>query len=122
MFLFVINFVSFFHLVPIIPAFCIASAKMIVNLSNKINNVKAKKILPFVIISVVGTFGIISTTLLITMNVNSNYYNVYSFLVQYLLYQVNNLDNNDTENNTTIMGRHWTTGFFGFQYLYLIWI
>lgn len=112
MFLFVINFVSFFHLVPIIPAMCIASAKMIVDLSNKINNVKAKKILPFAIISVVGTFGIISTTLLITMNVNSNYYNMYSFLVQYLLYQVNNLDNTDNENNTTIMGRHWTTGFF----------
>jgi 4-amino-4-deoxy-L-arabinose transferase-like glycosyltransferase len=35
-FLFLINFASFFHLIPLLPLFCIAAAKMTIDLSNRI--------------------------------------------------------------------------------------
>ena len=112
LFLFAINFVSFFHLIPVIPIFCISFAKLIVDVSNKIKNAKIKFITPFVIISGIGIFGLVGTTMLITLNVNLFYFNIYAFLVQYLLNE-NNSNLDDPEGNEiTIIGRHWTRGFY----------
>ncbi len=81
LFLFVINFVSFFHLIPIFPIFCIAAGRMIVDLSNRFNGSTIRKVLPFVIISIIGIFGITSITLIIDTNVTSNYYKAYAYIV-----------------------------------------
>jgi Ca2+/Na+ antiporter len=114
-FLFLINFVSFFHLIPLLPLFCIAAAKMMIDLSNRIKNVKVRKILPFATISAIGIFGLISTTMLITSNVTSSYFKVYSFLVLYLANQIG-LDNpddpTDKDDKIAIVGRHWTQSFY----------
>jgi hypothetical protein len=114
-FLFLINFVSFFHLIPLLPLFCIAAAKMMIDLSNRIKSVKVRKILPFAIVSAVGIFGLISTTMLITSNVTSSYFKVYSFLVLYLANQIgpNNPDDpTDKDDKIAIVGRHWTQSFY----------
>jgi hypothetical protein len=116
-FLFLINFVSFFHLIPLLPLFCIAAAKMTIDLSNRIKNIKVRKIIPFAIISAIGIFGLASTTMLITSNVTSSYFKVYSFFVSYVANQMlndNHLDLTGKANDDKVamVGRHWTRGFY----------
>jgi hypothetical protein len=119
-FLFVIDFVSFFHLILLLPAICISTARLIVDFSNKVKKVKFQQILPFTIISIIGVFGLVSITILITLNVNSSYFDVYAFLVQSLVNHHNQLDkNNDHETFGTadedkliMLGRHWTRSYF----------
>jgi hypothetical protein len=116
-FLFIIDFVSFFHLIPLLPALCIAAARMIVYLSNRISYKKIQQRLPFVIILAIGVFGLANTTMLITTNVTSNYFEVYASIVQYLANEekVNDRNNNHNNNDnimTSMIGRHWTRGLF----------
>jgi hypothetical protein len=116
-FLFLINFVSFFHFIPLLPLFCIAAAKMMIDLSNRIKNMKVRKIIPFALISAIGIFGLVSTTMLITSNVTSSYFKVYSFLVSYLASQIgldyhNDLTDKDDDDKITMVGRHWTQSFY----------
>jgi hypothetical protein len=116
-FLFLINFVSFFHLIPLLPLFCIAASKMTIDLSNRIKNIKVRKIIPFAIISAIGIFGLVSTTMLITSNVTSSYFKVYSFLISYVVNQIlhdNQLDLTGKANDDKIVmvGRHWTQSFY----------
>jgi hypothetical protein len=116
--LFIMDFVSFFHLIPLLPAFCIAAARMIVYLSNRISYKKIEQILPFVVILAIGAFGLTNTTMLITTNVTSNYFAVYASIVQYLVNEDkidddnSNNNNNDNVATTKMIGRHWTRGLF----------
>jgi hypothetical protein len=116
-FLFIIDFVSFFHLILLLPAFCIVAARMIVYLSNKISCKKIQQILPFVVILAIGSFGLANTTMLITTNVTSGYFEVYASFVQYLANEdkINDDNSNNNKNNDnviTMIGRHWTRGLF----------
>jgi hypothetical protein len=74
---------SYYHLIPILPALCIGAARLI-ELSKKIPPKKIQPVLPFILISIVGIFGLITTTMLITTNVNSSYFEAAAFLTQYL--------------------------------------
>jgi 4-amino-4-deoxy-L-arabinose transferase-like glycosyltransferase len=95
-FLYLIGFVSYWHLIPLIPAFCVAAARIIVNLSNKINYKKiVQQILPFVTILGIGIFGLVNTTILITSSNNSSYFQAAAFVAQYLA----NNNNKDADNN-----------------------
>jgi hypothetical protein len=58
--------------------------------------------LPFTIISVIGIFGLISTIMLITMNLNSSYFDVYAFVVKNVVNSSNN--NNDYQNKVSLLG------------------
>ena len=78
-FLYAIGFVSYWHLIPIFPALSIAAAKMIADLSNmgiiankKKNKKNIQQILPFLVISGIAIFGVLSTTKLISENTNVN--------------------------------------------------
>jgi hypothetical protein len=96
-FLYAIDYVSSFHLMPLIPAFCIAASRLLVEITGKIRIIKKKKlqqILPFAIISGIIIFGLVSTTMLITTNVNSSVYKALAVIVQ-------KLPNKDDANNTT---------------------
>ena len=75
-FLYLIGFVSSYHLIPLLPVFCIAGAILIADISNKIRIKKKvqKMLLPFIIVSAIGIIGLINTTTLITTNVNSSYF------------------------------------------------
>jgi Dolichyl-phosphate-mannose-protein mannosyltransferase len=75
---------SYYHFVPILPALCIGAARLIEFLSRKITTKKMQRVLPFVLISGIGMFGLISTIMLITTNVNSSYFKAAAFLPQYL--------------------------------------
>jgi hypothetical protein len=121
-FLITINFASFFHLVLLLPAFCIAASRLIVGLCNGLKNPHIKRISPIAIISIIGVFGLISTTMLINSNVTSSFFLTYSNIVKYLTSQTN-IDNEivaganggtiPTNNDKiTMLGRHWTRTFF----------
>jgi hypothetical protein len=95
MFLYLIGFVSQWHFIPIIPAACIAAARLIDYLSNRIRNKRIEKVLlPFIIISGIAIFGLTSTTMLIATTDNSSYFEAAAFVVQYL-----HDDNNSNSNN-----------------------
>ena len=119
-FLFIIDFVSFFHLILLLPIICISAAKLIVDLSGKVKKINFQRILPIAVISIIGAFGLGSITALITLNVNSSYFDVYAFVVQYLVDHHNQLDNNKDyetigsfdEDKLVMLGRHWTMGYF----------
>ena len=84
-FLYFIGYVSLYHLIPLLPAFCIASAILIEWLSNKISKKEIQKILfPFIMTSGMCIVGLISISMLITTNANFAYFKAAAFIVQYL--------------------------------------
>ncbi len=104
-FLYFIGYVSSFHLMPLVPAFCIAASRFLVELPDKIRIIIKKKyyykiqqILPFAIISGIITFGLVSTTMLITTNVNSTVYKTLAILVQ----KLPNKQDDDTNNTNPV--------------------
>jgi hypothetical protein len=97
-----IGYVTYFHLIPLLPAFCIAGARLIGEISNKITNKQIPQVLlPVAIISAIGIFGFITIAMLITINVTPIYFKAAAFLTQHLQ-QIKDFDNN---NNITIIGR-----------------
>jgi hypothetical protein len=118
--LFAIDFVSFFHLILLLPAICISAARLIMDLSNKVKKIKFRRILPFAIISIIGVFGLVSITILITLNVSSSYFDMYAFIVQSLVNHHNQSSKNKdqetfgtvNEDKLTMVGRHWTRSYF----------
>jgi Dolichyl-phosphate-mannose-protein mannosyltransferase len=95
-FLYFVGFVSIFHLLPIIPVFCIAAARLIVYTLSKIHMKMLKQILPFVVILAVSIFGLVTNTTLIMSNDNSPYFKAAAFVTQY----IQDSDNNAVDNNT----------------------
>src|SRR5436309_9814174 len=85
-------------------------------MSRPFKNRKLNKILPYVLVSVIGLFGIVSTTLLISLDMTSFHYQVISFIgneIQKTTASVN--DNNSTDNGDksrdtkilTVLGRNY---------------
>jgi hypothetical protein len=93
-FLSVTGFVQYFYWIPILPAFSIATARIIAYLAKKrINGKKLQQIVLFVITSGIGIFGLVSTTALVISNVSSQF-EAAAFVAKYL--QINNNNNNIT--------------------------
>lgn len=88
-FLYFAGFVSFWHLIPLFPIFCIASSIVIEKLWKKINVKKIKHILLFSII--LGGFfvGMLYLTVKMITSDNSIHYKAVAFVSQYLQ---NNID------------------------------
>ena len=101
-FLNIIGFVQYFYLIPLLPEFCIAAARLIEYVSMRIGNKYLKKnhiiyqkLLSFIVISGVAIFGLVSTSLLITTNLNYSYFQALAFISKYISL-VNGPDNNYT--------------------------
>ena len=95
-FLSVIAYVQYFYWIPILPAFCIGAARLIVDLSDKIRKKKLQQILLFAIISGIGVFGLVTITMLITTHVSSQF-EATAYVAQYVR------DNNDSGNSNKNM-------------------
>lgn len=96
-----IGWVQYFHLIVIFPAFCIASA-VLLNHAQRFIRKYTNQILsqtPFLVIAI---FGLIISTILITTNVNTSYYEIYGEIAR-------NLPDPNSENNenVTLIGSHW---------------
>ena len=85
-FLYYIDYVSSFFLIPLMPPLCIAPAVMITDISNRIirNRKRVRQLLPFGIVSVIAIFGLITTTYLIFKSENSDYFEVSAAITKQL--------------------------------------
>jgi hypothetical protein len=90
-FLYFAGFVSYWHLIPVFPLFCIASARLIENLSKMIKrNKKVQQILPLIAICVICIFGLATITKLMITSNNNFHYQAAAFISQYLRDNTNN--------------------------------
>ena len=103
-FLQVIGYVSSFHLILLLPPFCIAGATMIEKIGNNIANVRLKNMLPYIRIAVIGIFGICSITMLITLNMNSTYYQALAFVLSNLPDSNSNATSISPADKVTLIG------------------
>ena len=88
------GYVSYWHLIPLFPAFCIGSGILINDISKLLPNYKIQNTLPYAIILGIGTYGLIVTIMLITLNLTSFHYQVISDIA----YQIQNTNTNPTTN------------------------
>lgn len=106
-FMYLIGYVSYWFLIPLLLPLCIAAATMIVGLPSRIFKKEVvQRISPFAIISAIGIFGLISTSMLITLNMNFIHFQVQATLTQYLAAMHNaDDDDDDKEKKVFIMAR-----------------
>ncbi|HVE37784.1 MAG TPA: hypothetical protein VNA18_06280 [Nitrososphaeraceae archaeon] len=103
-FLQTIGYVSSFHLIPLLPPFCIAGATMIEKIGNNIANVRLKNMLPYIRIAVIGIFGICSISMLITLNMNSTYFQALAFVLSNLPDSNSNATSISPADRVTLIG------------------
>ncbi|HJT49244.1 MAG TPA: phospholipid carrier-dependent glycosyltransferase [Nitrososphaeraceae archaeon] len=110
LFLYEVHWALPFHLVPLFPFFSIAAAVLIVDISNRIRKKSSTigHILPFATISAIAIFGLVSTIMLITTNINSSFFEVSAFVAQ----KLSGNNTNNTNNNVLLLGPHPVWGFF----------
>lgn len=103
-FLYLIEFVSVWHLVPLLPSFSIAAAIIISDLLNIIASRRFKRQVGFIVISGIGIFGLVSTTMIITTNLNPFHFKAVAFASKI----ITDLNYNDsaTEDKLTVIGSH----------------
>jgi hypothetical protein len=94
-----IGWVQYFHLMLIFPAFCISSAILIGSIQRFI--AKYSQVLSYTIVGSIMVFGIVSITMLITLDVNSDYFRLYTAIAE-------KIPEADQENEKiTLIGSHW---------------
>ena len=98
LFLYLIDYVSPFFLVLLLAPFCIAAAALIEDLIRRFVQKRKRlaRIVPLVVIVLIGFFGLASTTPLILQNDNSDYFQVISAVSQQLPGLANAGDNTDS--------------------------
>jgi hypothetical protein len=101
-FVFFIGWVLLFHVVLLLPAFCIGASRLIEYLSYKINMKKAQQIVPYVLIATIGSFGMIETVVLVTDNVNFSFFEATAFLTNYLQNN-NSINKNNNLNDIAVI-------------------
>ncbi len=82
---------------------------MLVDLSNRIpaENLKSKKLSKIIVISAIGVFGLVSTTVLVTTNLNSSFFDLYAFITQVLKNSVER-----ESGRVTVIGNNWAISSF----------
>jgi 4-amino-4-deoxy-L-arabinose transferase-like glycosyltransferase len=103
-FLQAIGYVSSFHIILLLPPICIAGANMIEKIGSNISNIKTKNMLPYIRVAVIGIFGICSITMLITLNMNSTYYQALAFVLANLPNNNSNSSNINPADKVTLVG------------------
>ena len=88
-FLLMIGYNQYFYWIPILPVFCISASVLLVNILERANKKNLNKILPSVVVSGIATFGLISTFLVMSVNVTHSEFQTTSFILQ-------NVNDNDT--------------------------
>ncbi|HEX9317305.1 MAG TPA: glycosyltransferase family 39 protein [Nitrososphaeraceae archaeon] len=95
-FSYLIGYIQYFHLIVIFPAFCISSAVLLESIRLKLIE-RGRKIFSNIIIVAIPILGVIVTTMLITLNVNSNNFAIYASIADHL----------PNSGKATMIGSHW---------------
>jgi hypothetical protein len=98
-----IGYVSYFHLVPLIPIFSIAGARMVIDLTKAVvkGHTKIHRLYPYVIISEISVFGLLVSALLVSTNVTQSQFEVMAFVTGYLADQT---DDPNSFTRVTVVG------------------
>lgn len=86
-FLLLIGYNQYFYWIPVLPIFCISASCIVVNLFERIR--QKGKVLPIGAILGIAVFGLVSTLLVISVNVTSTQFQTESYVLQ-------NIPDNDT--------------------------
>ena len=109
-----IGYAQYFHVIILLPAFSIGIGVLIDGISHRITNKRIlQQYLIFGSILTIGIFGLVSTSILITIDVNSVYFKIYGFIIKYLA-DVNNVETNS--NKVTVISSHW----WGYNSLWIL--
>ena len=96
-----IEWVQYFHLLYIFPAMCLGSAILLDNVQKIIARHFHRIISYSVTLSIIAT-ALVITTMLISLNVNTSYYQVYATIAQ----EIPDTSNNKVQSNVTVIGSH----------------
>lgn len=102
-----VGYVKTYYWIILLPAFSISAARIIVEAprSLRIGRIKiSHKLLSYSLVSVVLVFGLISTTLIISMDLNSSYFEASAFIAEHI-------ENYRSANNITLIGEDRVGGF-----------
>lgn len=113
-FLGLIGWVVYFHWSVLLPILCIALGMMVESLRKRFAAHKFIGLLPYVMISAIAIFGLLSFTILASSNLNTTYNEVNLFVTRELHQNDEKTDNQADKYGTTLIGSHRTRA--------LIWI
>jgi hypothetical protein len=105
-FLFLIGWVVPFHWIMLLPAFCIVTAVLIEDLSRRLKFKKISLMATVAAVSGIGAIGLVSTSFLITTDLNSSYFELYSFVTNEIADSIKEKSNA----LLTMIGTHRTRG------------
>jgi hypothetical protein len=77
-FLSLIGYAQYFHVIPVLPVFCIAAASW---LDDAINKFRSRQLVKYGIMASAVIFGLVSTTLLITTDITSGQFEATAFVL-----------------------------------------
>jgi Dolichyl-phosphate-mannose-protein mannosyltransferase len=97
-----IGYVASFHLIILIPSFCITGALLLDRISQKLVKKFQLRVIEYALISGIVLFALINTSMLIPIERNSNYYKAVSFLVEQLPTRDDNAENRSDVKNQNI--------------------
>jgi hypothetical protein len=107
-FLALIGWVVYFHWSILLPILCIALGMMVESLRERFAAHKFIGLLPYVMVSAVVIFGLVSFTILASSDLNKTYNEVYLLVTRELHQNDEKTDNKDDQNGTTLIGSHRT--------------
>ncbi len=81
LFLSFVGYAQYFHIIPIIPLFCIAAASLIGGVSSKAKNLKKEIAIRIGMVVPFTIFGLVSTTYLITTDITSAQFEAAGFVL-----------------------------------------
>jgi Ca2+/Na+ antiporter len=97
-----LNWVYFFHIIPIIAAFCISGTMLLFDVFKKIKNERVSKLVKFAVFGAIIIFGLVNSTLLVTQKVNDADFKLTSFVTKYLPFKYKMASNDP--NKVTLIG------------------
>lgn len=97
-----IGYVASFHLIILIPSFCITGALLFDWICQKLVKKFQLRVIEYALISGIVLFALINTSMLISRELNSNYYKAVSFLVEQLPTKEDSAENRSDVKNHNI--------------------
>jgi hypothetical protein len=83
-FLYFVGFVSYWHIVPLIPIFCIGTARLLYDLSQTLPKKKIQKVLPLTLLLIIASYSLYFHAQTVLASSNSSHFESIAFVVKYL--------------------------------------
>jgi hypothetical protein len=101
-FIYFVNWVYFFHIIPLIAVFCMGGTVFLMNAIKKMHNKLLVSLSTFAVFGAMIIFGIVNSTLLVTQNINDSNFKLAAFVTSYLPHK--DVRDNNTSDKVTLVG------------------